>query len=1056
MRHWFAILGAAVVLTVPLGARAQTAWDTPSPQGFDLPPRTGASAELGFWGYNENGPLFLMRGVLRAGLVFDSTWELGLDAGFAYSILQDIPGSTLFADIDGDHGAAANPMFSLHGIIGERDWRLRVGGGASAPAVPPSTAAGVTAVMASLVNGYDELWLFGGRRVSIILDGELEWMPAEHLYLGFTLAGGAMLTTSQDVRADAVFDASAAIGARLDNLLLGARVRQTLVPTFDPEVMAQTSAEVFFRPTQRFENSSIEMFGEFRAVLNLGPPFGVGADIPFYGLHAAIGLSTTPREIPDGRYGITDVEFEGVEQVDSHSLAACLGTRERSEISIDISIRGTPECGEPPFDGDHLELELVSYPWTTWPLFDENVFERDIERVARWYRARGFYDARVIATSVIPDTASYVEPDVDSCGDGEGNCEAQVTFEIEEGEPVRLERISIRGIDDLPDGMRQQLRDALLFHGGDPFDEAYFEQTKRRMQRVLADASYAQARVSGDVKINRNRGEAFVVFFIDAGLPNVIGRLCVYGHEELPADLMLGVTYLDAGDEFSLEELQEAQRALYGLGVFSAVEVAPVPRPEERDDFSEVDDADGDGVPDDAYCTEAPAQVPEGHEAVDILVHVSPGRRYRIGVGGGFQAGQAVTLGTTTGFGTQQNAAQWDLHLSFFAEDRNFADRLMQARFELRPRVIFQMPFLNFQPAEPTPFGILANGTLRAPGVFEPRTNFVAETRADLGPMPFTNFFRFEPDARFGLDHTWIDGRIYLGGFIHGNAFIPTDRQPIDPRDQLPLTYAVFGEAVGRLDLRDNPRNPTAGAYFSANFQGTPQPLSTWSFLRWQADARGYVPLGDRVVVAARFQMAGMHVLGYDQEQLDAQNRYQLHQLGPPALHLTGGGASSNRGFLPGLMGDATQRLVGERRTEAEVRRGVPPRQRVVRISGGTAMWQASVEVRVRLTVSIGLVAFADAGDVIRPENVDDEAFVGFRFDRPQLSFGIGLRYRTIVGPLRVDFALRPDQLQEFSENRSLPRPCRADVGQECRPRNTLFGIPELPGAVHLTIGESF
>jgi len=182
----------------------------------------------------------------------------------------------------------------------------------------------------------------------------------------------------------------------------------------------------------------------------------------------------------------------------------------------------------------------------------------------------------------------------------------------------------------------------------------------------------------------------------------------------------------------------------------------------------------------------------------------------------------------------------------------------------------------------------------------------------------------------------------------------------------------------------------------------------------------------------------------------------QLHQLGPPALHLTGGGASSNRGFLPGLMGDATQRLVGERRTEAEVRRGVPPRQRVVRISGGTAMWQASVEVRVRLTVSIGLVAFADAGDVIRPENVDDEAFVGFRFDRPQLSFGIGLRYRTIVGPLRVDFALRPDQLQEFSENRSLPRPCRADVGQECRPRNTLFGIPELPGAVHLTIGESF
>jgi len=1054
MRHRLAILATAALLAAPLDAHAQTAWDTPSPQGFDLPPRTGVSTELGFWGFNQNGPLFSMRGVLRAGLVFDSTWELGIDAGFAYSILQNVP-DTIFADIDGDHGTAANPLFTLHGILGERDWRLRVGAGASAPAVPSSTAAQLTALMATLTNGYNELWLFGGRRVSVIADAELEWMPVNHLYLGFTLAGGAVISTTQETQADAVFDASAAIGARLDNILLGARFRQTVVPTFPADLVAQSAVEVFARPTTRFDNSSIEMFGEFRAVLNLGQPYGVGSQIPFYGLHAAIGLSTTPRAIPDGRYGITDVEFEGVEELDSHSLAACLGTRERSQIAIDISIRGTPECGEPPFDGDHLELELVSYPWTTWPLFDENVFERDLERIERWYRARGFYDARVIATSVIPDSATFVEPDVDSCGDGEGNCEAQVTFSVEEGEPVRLERISIRGIDDLPDGMRQQLRDTLAFHGGEPFDEAYFEQTKQRMLRVLADESYAQARVSGEVKINRQRREAYVVFFIDAGLPNVIGRLCVYGHEELPPELMLGVTYLDAGDTFSLEELEEAQRALYALGVFSAVEVAPVPRAEERDDFDESEDSDGDGVPDQAFCTEPPQTVPDGHAPVDILVHVSPGRRYRIGVGGGFQAGQAVTLGTTTGFGTQQNAAQWDLHLSFFAEDRNFADRLMQARFELRPRVIFQMPFLNFQPAEPTPFGILANGTLRAPGVFEPRTNFVAETRADLGPMPFTNFFRFEPDARFGLDHTWIDGRIYLGGFIHGNAFIPTDRQPIDPRDQLPLTYAIYPEVVARLDLRDNPRNPTAGAFFSANVQGTPEPLSTWSFLRWQADARGYVPLGDRIVLAARFQMAGMHVLSYDEGQLDSQNRYQLHQLGPPALHLTGGGASNNRGFLPGLMGDSVQRLVGERRSEAEVRRGVPPRQRVVRITGGTAMWQASFEVRVRLTVSLGLVAFADAGDVIRPENVDDAAFVGFRFDRPQLSFGLGLRYRTIVGPLRVDFALRPDDLQQFGD-RSLPPDCRADRGQECRPRNTLFGIPELPGAVHLTIGESF
>ncbi len=1050
-----ALIVVGAVLLAPAAASAQTAWDSPSEHGFDLVPRTGANIEAAFWGLdNEGQSLFAFSGLLRAGLVLDRVYELSLDAGFVYGVLDDVQVGDFLREASGDHGASANPRFSLRGVFGERTWRMRVGGGATIPAIPSSEGARQVALIGSLIRGYQELWLWAANRASIVVDGELTLMPVDALYLELRAAVGTLLSVNRNAFApgqepdfvDVAIDLSAAIGYRHDNLLVGTRLRQTFLPTFEGD-QAQTSVELFLRPTGRIEGTSLELFGELRAMTNLDDPFGVASPVPMWSVQVAFGIATTPIEIPDGRYGIRSVDFRGVERMDDQSIAACIGTRRRSRFGIDIGIRGTPECGEPPFDGDHILIDLFSYPWSTWPLFDENVFERDIERIERWYRARGYYDARVTATEVEPESAREVDQAREGCGDGQGNCQARVTFTIEEGEPVRVARISIRGLDELPEGMRQALRDELQFHRDDPFDEAILEAIKARMLRVLADASYGQARVTADVKVNPRRQEAFVVFVVDAGLPNVINRLCVAGHGELPADLILGVTYLDPGDRFGLEGLEEAQRALYSLGAFSAVEVAPLTRDQEAED---------DPLPDDAHCTEPLAQVPEGTHPVDVLIRVSPGRRYRIGLGGGFQAGQAVTVGNTGITNGQVNAAQWDLHLSFFAEDRNLFERLVRARFEVRPRAIFDMPFLSFVPADPIPFGVLVNGSIRAPSVFEPRTNLVIDTRLDLGPMPFTNFFRLEPDAVIGLDHTWMDGRIYAGVFLHGNAFLPTDRQPPDPNDALPFTYAVYLEADGRVDLRDDPRNPHSGFYLGADVEGSVQPLSTWSFLRWTADARGYIPLGDLFTIAARFQIAGMHVLDYDESSLDANNRYRLHQLGPPALHLRGGGSSGNRGYLPGLLGDAEDVYVTEPQSDDEIRRGAPVRQRSVRISGGTAMWQASLELRVRVTVDIGIVGFVDAGDVLRPDAVTETAFVGFRFDRPQLSFGLGLRYRTIIGPLRVDFALRPDDLQDLGSERTLPPDCRPDRAQGCRPRNTLFGVTELPGAVHLTIGESF
>ena len=792
----------------------------------------------------------------------------------------------------------------------------------------------------------------------------------------------------------------------------------------------------------------------------------VHAGLAILALTVGLGCAS----IPSGRYGVSNVSFRGVDRMDDQSLAACLGTRERSSFGIDFGLRGTPECGEAPFDADHLLIELWSWPWSDWPLFDESVFERDVERIERWYRARGFYDAHVVATGVDPPAASATDASSTTCGSGEDDCTVDVTFTIEEGEPVIIDRVSVRGIDELPEGMKAQLRGVLQLSHGDRFDEALFEDTKSRMLRVLYDAGYAHAVVTGAVKINRGRRETFIVFTVESGLPNVIGRVCVSGYGELPPRPILAVAGLDAGAAFSLHLLEGTQRDLYALGVFSGVEVAQrreevvapppdAPVPGEEDEAPVIAPEDigvqvGEEEQQQQVCSDGPASVPAGSEAVDILIRVTPGRITRLGFGLGLQAGQAVSFGTVTSFANQQNAAQWDLHISASFEDRNLFDNLIRARLEVRPRLIFDMPVFNFSSSQTVPVGIQTTASFRWPAFLERRTNLIFQVRHDLGPMPFTGFYRSELDGVLGPERTFFDGRLYGAVFVHGNWFVPTDVQPLEPRDRLPETFAVWLEEAIRLDLRDDPRNPREGAYFAINAQQSVQPLSSWDLLGVSAEARGYIPLPAGIVIAGRFEVGVMEVLGAS-DALDADNIYQLRQLGPTALQLRGGGASSNRGYLPGLLGDATQEYVTLPRTPEEIAAGTPIRQRPVRISGGTRRWQASLELRIPITQAFGVVAFGDAGDVSRPSILTDNA--GFRFDHPQISVGLGLRYRTIIGPVRLDVAWAPQELQTIGVASTLPRTCQSDRASSCNPRNEIdLGFVRFPGAFHLTIGESF
>ncbi len=67
-------------------------------------------------------------------------------------------------------------------------------------------------------------------------------------------------------------------------------------------------------------------------------------------------------------------------------------------------------------------------------------------------------------------------------------------------------------------------------------------------------------------------------------------------------------------------------------------------------------------------------------------------------------------------------------------------------------------------------------------------------------------------------------------------------------------------------------------------------------------------------------------------------------------------------------------------------------------IIGGLSYFEASAELRLRITDTIGIVPFFDMGAAFSSEVPD--------FDGMKYSAGIGLRYFTGIGPLRLDFAV--------------------------------------------------
>jgi translocation and assembly module TamA len=130
---------------------------------------------------------------------------------------------------------------------------------------------------------------------------------------------------------------------------------------------------------------------------------------------------------------------------------------------------------------------------------------------------------------------------------------------------------------------------------------------------------------------------------------------------------------------------------------------------------------------------------------------------------------------------------------------------------------------------------------------------------------------------------------------------------------------------------------------------------------------------------------------------------------------------------------------------------------------GGNGLVETSLELRYNLVGDLVLAVFLDAGfvtstDILSGLRNDSSYF----FRNMQYAVGFGLRYLTILGPIRLDIGYRlnvgpPLPIINPSPPVTLPTAqtgCFGFIGHGGGPNGA--GAPEGVCALHLSIGEAF
>ena len=378
---------------------------------------------------------------------------------------------------------------------------------------------------------------------------------------------------------------------------------------------------------------------------------------------AILLISAACSKIPPGRSAVDSVRVLNAKQLDG------------SDVEDKLATGASPKF--------LFLFQGIAYDYS---VYDEAVLQRDMSRVERFYRSKGFLDAHARVGRVFRVASAHV----------------RIEIIVDEGRPTLNRNLRMVGLEGLPPAVANAATTAAkaAIVKGLRFDEQKFKDSEAAVKKALTDRGFAYATVDSQVELDIGEHAADYGFRVVPGPTAVFGPITFTGldpdragprKQEIPEAPLRRAMAIREGTPYSTAELAAATQALLDLEVFSAVEIVPT-------------------------LSEPPAP----DHAVPLTVRVQPTRLRQITLGGGIEIDEIKT----------------DLHLVVGWEDHNFFGGLRDFSTTFKPGVVlYPLRIDNLKgPVQPLPEEWF-KAELRQPGFIEARTTGFIRPQFNIFPL---------------------------------------------------------------------------------------------------------------------------------------------------------------------------------------------------------------------------------------------------------------------------------------------------------------------------------
>jgi outer membrane protein assembly factor BamA len=438
--------------------------------------------------------------------------------------------------------------------------------------------------------------------------------------------------------------------------------------------------------------------------------------------------------------------------------------------------------------------ETERFVWAHKRPFDAFSLRLDAATIESYYRAHGFFDARVTATDVNPADRPHA---------------VNVEIFVDEGVVTKVASVKVAGLDAIGDDAKPAFRNFDV-RKGQIFDHARYEAEKGEMRQRLKTLGYAWADLQGDVVVDRDHHVANVKLMVAPGLKATVGDITVQGAWDRDRAMLIRHSLVRRGMLLTPEVLETARARLYNLGYLPTVLIRY-----EHD--------------------------PVHPETADVTLAVTEGpvNEWRFGLGVTLELQRSELRGR----------AEYTRH--------RFLGGLRRLRIRAEPAYVFVPAFWDpitqgpagTVEAELTQLDLgLPPDELHLVAGYDLGVEYAFQYHGPRAQVGYSrNFFHERLQLSIGYDIQYvmffnIDPALLADPMLSAHEF-----GFVDPYRVTWLEQAVV------LDLRDQPLETRRGGWFSLRAEeGGAWTGGGFDYEKLVAEVRGYYPLFRRVVVAGR------------------------------------------------------------------------------------------------------------------------------------------------------------------------------------------------------------